>query len=362
MLLIPSSDGVTHGDTFRQLDDFLYFTGLELPGSMLALDADEVGALIAEAALEGVVLDDALEDLVGVLVVLVADGLLVEAGGRDETAELLEPSELDEPSSLVAPEEPVEPHDPAENEVAAAPVDPDDGAITGLVGGFDFATTKFNRATQAFRQPGSSFKPFIYSAALESGNTMATIILDAPVVINSSELEQLWRPVNYSGRFYGEQRVREAMVGAPEMVGGTYDNLDTDLMRQRPGRLVAKAGAWYLVCARNGSVRTLRVSSVVEARVTDERRAGVAVRSRAVDRGVTRVGSEQRALLAARARLRPDGPTAVRRGIRARETERPYADAARDRGRDTGLPRRGSGRHGGRGRWITDRTCAGMPA
>ena len=91
-------------------------------------------------------------------------------------------------------------------------VDPLDGAITSLVGGLDFSLSKFNRATQSARQPGSSFKPFIYSAALEAGNTLATIVLDAPVVINSSALERLWRPVNYSGRFYGEQRVREAMV------------------------------------------------------------------------------------------------------------------------------------------------------
>lgn len=95
---------------------------------------------------------------------------------------------------------------------ALVSVDPYDGAITSLVGGLDFSLSKFNRATQAARQPGSSFKPFIYSAALEAGNTLATIVLDAPVVISSSALEGLWRPVNYSGRFYGEQRVREAMV------------------------------------------------------------------------------------------------------------------------------------------------------
>ena len=65
---------------------------------------------------------------------------------------------------------------------------------------------------QSARQPGSSFKPFIYSAALEAGNTLATVVLDAPVVINSRELEQAWRPINYSGRFYGAQRLREALV------------------------------------------------------------------------------------------------------------------------------------------------------
>ncbi len=95
---------------------------------------------------------------------------------------------------------------------AQVSIDPSDGAITSLVGGLDFSLSKFNRATQSARQPGSAFKPFIYSAALEAGNSLATLILDAPVVINSSVLERLWRPVNYSGRFYGEQRVREALV------------------------------------------------------------------------------------------------------------------------------------------------------
>ena len=99
-----------------------------------------------------------------------------------------------------------------EGQGAVISMDPYDGAITSLAGGFDFSLSKFNRVTQAVRQPGSSFKPFIYSAALEQGNTPATILLDAPVVIRSSELEAVWRPVNYSGRFYGEQRLREALV------------------------------------------------------------------------------------------------------------------------------------------------------
>jgi penicillin-binding protein 1A len=99
-----------------------------------------------------------------------------------------------------------------EAQAAVVSLDPMDGAVTSLAGGFDFYISKFNRVTQAARQPGSSFKPFIYSAALEQGNTPATIILDAPVVINSAELEAVWRPHNYTGRFYGEQRMREALV------------------------------------------------------------------------------------------------------------------------------------------------------
>lgn len=97
-------------------------------------------------------------------------------------------------------------------QAAVVSVDPRDGAVTGLSGGFDFTTSKFNRAVQAARQPGSSFKPFVYSAALEHGNTVATIVDDSPVLIISSELEDVWRPHNYSGKFYGPIRIREALV------------------------------------------------------------------------------------------------------------------------------------------------------
>ncbi|MGB5412022.1 MAG: penicillin-binding transpeptidase domain-containing protein, partial [Woeseiaceae bacterium] len=105
-----------------------------------------------------------------------------------------------------------------EAQSAIVSLDPSDGAVGALVGGFDFTASKFNRATQAYRQPGSSFKPFIYSAALEHGNTAATVVLDAPVVINSSELEAVWRPINYSGRFYGPTRLREALVRSMNLV------------------------------------------------------------------------------------------------------------------------------------------------
>ncbi len=101
---------------------------------------------------------------------------------------------------------------------AVVSMDPYDGAVNALTGGFDFTTSKFNRARQAYRQPGSSFKPFIYSAALEHGNTASTVVLDAPVVINSSELEAVWRPINYSGRFYGPTRMREALVRSMNLV------------------------------------------------------------------------------------------------------------------------------------------------
>ncbi|HYQ71028.1 MAG TPA: penicillin-binding protein 1A [Gammaproteobacteria bacterium] len=95
---------------------------------------------------------------------------------------------------------------------------PTDGAVLALVGGFDFKRSKFNRATQARRQPGSSFKPIIYSAALEKGFTPASIINDAPVVFDDSELESTWRPENYSGQFYGPTRLREALYRSRNLV------------------------------------------------------------------------------------------------------------------------------------------------
>ncbi|MFC1749217.1 penicillin-binding protein 1A [Pseudomonadota bacterium] len=105
-------------------------------------------------------------------------------------------------------------------EVAGAIVSlsPKDGSIQALTGGFDFFHTKFNRAVQAKRQPGSSFKPFVYSAALEKGFTTASIINDAPVVFDDSGLESSWRPENYSGRIYGPTRLREALIRSRNLV------------------------------------------------------------------------------------------------------------------------------------------------
>ena len=103
-------------------------------------------------------------------------------------------------------------------EGALVSVDPSDGGITAMVGGFDYFRNKFNRATQARRQPGSNFKPFIYSAALEKGYTAATIINDAPVVFDDDSLEATWRPENYSGKFYGPTRMREALVKSRNLV------------------------------------------------------------------------------------------------------------------------------------------------
>ena len=95
---------------------------------------------------------------------------------------------------------------------------PKNGAIRALVGGFNFSHSKFNRATQGTRQPGSNFKPFVYTAALANGFTPATIINDAPVVFEDSNLESSWRPENYSKKFYGPTRLREALYKSRNLV------------------------------------------------------------------------------------------------------------------------------------------------
>jgi len=105
-----------------------------------------------------------------------------------------------------------------EAQAALVALNPDNGAILSLVGGLGFEQSKFNRATQAARQPGSNFKPFIYSAALAHGYTAASVINDAPVVFNDKALENTWRPENDGGRFYGPTRLRWALTKSRNLV------------------------------------------------------------------------------------------------------------------------------------------------
>jgi penicillin-binding protein 1A len=106
-----------------------------------------------------------------------------------------------------------------EVEAAFVAIDPQNGALRALVGGFDFNRNKFNHVTQAWRQPGSSFKPFIYSAALEKGFTAATVISDEPVVLEAEETgSQRWEPKNYDGKFEGPMRLRTALAKSKNMV------------------------------------------------------------------------------------------------------------------------------------------------
>jgi len=92
------------------------------------------------------------------------------------------------------------------------------GAISALSGGYDFRLSKFNRATQAKRQPGSSFKPFIYSAALNKGYTPASIVNDAPKVFKENTVSGAWRPKNYGGKFHGPTRLRYGLAKSRNMI------------------------------------------------------------------------------------------------------------------------------------------------
>ena len=95
---------------------------------------------------------------------------------------------------------------------------PEDGALLALSGGFNFFASKFNRATQARRQPGSNIKPFIYSAALDNGFSPASMISGAPVVVRDDALNSAWRPENYSKKFFGLTRMREALKRSLNLV------------------------------------------------------------------------------------------------------------------------------------------------
>jgi len=106
-----------------------------------------------------------------------------------------------------------------EAEAALVALDPQTGAVRALVGGFDFQRNKYNHVTQAWRQPGSAFKPFIYSASLEKGFTAATVVNDAPVVVDAAMTGgQVWEPRNYDDKYDGPMRVRTGLAKSKNMV------------------------------------------------------------------------------------------------------------------------------------------------
>ena len=90
-------------------------------------------------------------------------------------------------------------------------VDPTSGRVLALVGGYSFSLSKFNRATQAMRQPGSAFKPFVYATALENGMTPATTVLDAPIELRGATADETWKPHNYDPKFYGALSLRKGL-------------------------------------------------------------------------------------------------------------------------------------------------------
>ncbi len=140
---------------------------------------------------------------------------------------------------------------------ALVALDPHTGRVLALVGGFDFATSEFDRATQARRQPGSAFKPFVYLAALDHGYTPASIVLDAPVVIDQGEHLRKWKPENYTERFYGPSTLR---VGLEESRNLMTLRVAQDIGMKTVGDYAARFGLYEdlpeLPSAALGSMET----------------------------------------------------------------------------------------------------------
>ncbi|MBE7415198.1 MAG: PBP1A family penicillin-binding protein [Deltaproteobacteria bacterium] len=103
-------------------------------------------------------------------------------------------------------------------QAALLAMEPETGAVKAMVGGFDYSKSQFNRAMQAQRQPGSAFKPVIYTAAMDSGLTPASIVMDSPVVFEDTEKEDSWRPRNYDEQFFGPTTVREAIARSRNVI------------------------------------------------------------------------------------------------------------------------------------------------
>jgi penicillin-binding protein 1A len=140
---------------------------------------------------------------------------LVKRGDLVRVRRVVPPTDAKDPSAAAAPRYTLDQLPHAQS--ALVSLQPDNGALRALVGGFSFAGNKFNRATQARRQPGSSFKPFLYAAAFERGFNPASIVLDAPVVFRDRR-GHIWRPQNDTGDFAGPMRLREALVQSRNLV------------------------------------------------------------------------------------------------------------------------------------------------
>jgi len=153
-----------------------------------------------------------------------------------------------------------------EVEGAMVALDPRSGAVRALVGGFDFGKNKFNHVTQAWRQPGSSFKPFIYSAALERGFTPATVVNDAPLFFDAGATgSQPWEPKNYDGKFEGPMPLQTALAKSKNMVSirvlqATGVKFAQDWL-ENFGFEAAKHPAYLTMALGAGSVTPLQMAS-----------------------------------------------------------------------------------------------------
>jgi penicillin-binding protein 1A len=153
-----------------------------------------------------------------------------------------------------------------EVEGAFISLDPRTGAIRAMVGGFDYAKNKFNHVTQAWRQPGSSFKPFIYSAALEKGFTPSTVINDAPIFFNAGATgSQPWEPKNYDGTFEGPMSLRRGLSKSKNMISiRILESIEPAYAQDWIGHFgfdTDKHPAYLTMALGSGSVTPLQVAS-----------------------------------------------------------------------------------------------------
>jgi penicillin-binding protein 1A len=153
-----------------------------------------------------------------------------------------------------------------EVEGALVAVDPRDGAVRALVGGFDYGKSKFNHVTQAWRQPGSSFKPFIYSAALEKGFTAETVINDAPLFFDAvSTGSKAWEPKNYDGKFEGPMPLHTALAKSKNMVSiRILDSVGPPFAQEwisRFGFEAARHPAYLTMALGSGAVTPMQMAS-----------------------------------------------------------------------------------------------------
>ena len=210
-----------------------------------------------------------------------------------------------------------------EVEGAFVALDPRTGAIRALVGGFDYAKSKFNHVTQAWRQPGSSFKPFIYSAALEKGFTPATVVNDAPLFFDAGATgSQPWEPKNYDGKFEGPMSLRRGLAKSKNMVSIRILQVDRPAVRagmghplrlrgrQAPGLPDDGAGRRLGHAAADGRglqrVRQRRLPRQPDADQQGHRHQGPACCNEARAAGARRVDAHARCAQ----RLRDDQPAA----------------------------------------------------
>lgn len=206
---LPTPDTLPLADWVSLLEDTPAIAGL-MPAIVTAVNETDVEILLGKASISSIAWEDGMqqarpyinEDRRGAAPATPADVLTV--------GDLVRVIKTDQDTWRLT-------QIPAA-QAALVSLDPNNGAIVSLVGGIGFEFSKFNRATQAQRQPGSNLKPFLYSAALNAGYTAASIINDAPIYLEDSSLEGIWRPENDGGRFYGPTRLRWALTKSRNIV------------------------------------------------------------------------------------------------------------------------------------------------